>query len=260
MTDGRKNPNDPSEEDWAMSESESNLHKEDLDTEQPPEDVNENVSSLYDPLDTGDLEGWDISAEDAAPIDFEPSADQQQQEHDPLQDTIRTPQNNIEIISPEKPPVQQESWEVKSPPPQDGWQMPQPEFRCSDGKPIQKANEGFSFQAAAAASPPQEVDENLSQIYSPPETVEVFDEDSEEDELSILDDEDEIFDTEDFEEISETESEIEEKPGEVPVKKAKGKTFAVLAIGFLLVSLILLGILGVAYFYYFDKLNAIFGN
>lgn len=253
MTDGRNNTNDSSEEDWAMSEPDSKINGEKLKTEQPTEEVNENVSSLYDPLDTGDLEGWDTIAEEAPPVVESP------QEHNQYPSDIRTSHNAIEIIKPEKPSAHQESWEVKSPP-QDDWQMPQPEFRCSDGKPIQKASEGFSFQAAAAASPPQEVDENLSQIYSPPETVESFDEDSEEDELSILDDEDETFDTGDFEEISEPESEIEEVLSEVPVKKTKGKTFAVLTIGFLLISFILLGILGVAYFYYFDKLNAIFGN
>jgi hypothetical protein len=257
MTDGRKNPDETSEEDWAMSESESDLKEQDLEIEQQSEDVNENVSSLYDPLDTGDLEGWDISAEDAAPVDYEPSVDQPPQENDPFIDSFRTPGNTIEIIKPEKPTVNQESWEVKSPPPQDEWQMPQPVFRSSEGKTILNVSEKSSVQAAAANQVP-EVDEKLSHIYAPPDTVEVINEDPEDNEISSLDDED--FETDDFEDISEPETVYEEDLKEVPVKKAKGKTFAVLAIGFLLISLILLGILGVAYFYYFDTLNAIFGN
>jgi hypothetical protein len=268
MTDRRNNPNEPPDDDWAMSESESDLSKgDDLEIEFPAEEKEEeppeNVSNLYDPLETGDLEGWDISDEAEAPFAPEVPINQAPQGFNQSPPTFQTPQNTIEIIEPEKPHIPPDNWEMKSAPPQDGWKMPEPQFRTTGGRAKQVTAGDASAQVAESTGKSEETDEALSDIYLPPDTQDPFADISESPDLPSLDAESfttEDLKTEDLSEMKEAVTSFEEKPQGVPAKKGKRKAFIFFAIVFLLVSFFVIGLLGVAYFFYFDQLRGIFGN
>lgn len=251
MTDGRKNSNEASDDDWAMSEPAPELKGKDLETEAAEEPA-QNVSHLYDPLETDELEDWDLSSDNNpdAPVPAAPAAPQTPpaaaQTPPPTAD-LETPPNHVEIIKPEKAPPAQESWEMREGPalPASNWQMPDPEFRSSDGRPIQKTED----HAATAAAASQEVDEHLSEIYAPPETGDSFGDIAEEAEFSADGEED--FATEGLPDLPAPDTESPPPPAAtVPAQKSRGRAILFLLIGFLLLSVLLLAVLGGAYFYY----------
>lgn len=287
MTDRRNNSNDVSEDDWAMSEPEPELKGKELEISSPPEEVNENVSNLYDPLETDELKGWDISEEDTAdlpetaelpdtadlpdtaelsseptPEFSEPAPAEAPPEIDQTPRSFQPSPNSIEIIKPEKPVDSGDNWEMKAAPPQDGWKMPEPEFRHSEGKPLQQNAEETPAQTVVAASPQEQQEvETLSEIYAPPDTEESSAEISESAEPEFLEDEsdfseeiDEIFESDSFDDQTEEQIELEETPPQqketAPPKKNKGRILIFVLLGLLGISVLLLVILGAAYLYY----------
>lgn len=281
MTDRRKNSNDVSDDDWAMSEPKPELEGKELEITSPLEDVNENVSNLYDPLETDELKGWDIADEDAElpetaelpdtadlspkpmPKFSEPASAEKPPETDQTPRSFQPSSNSIEIIKPEKSSNSGDSWEMKAAPPQDGWNMPEPEFRRSEGKPLQKSEQEISAQATAAAMSPQEQEEvdTLSGIYAPPDTEDASDEISEpvetefsEDESEFSEEQNETFESENFEDQTEEQIELEETPQQqaenASLKKTKSRIFIFVLLGLLGIAVLLLVILGAAYIYY----------
>lgn len=173
MTNGENNPNDLPDEDWAMSEPEKPVKKE-----IPVRQIDENVAKLYAPLDTGDLEGWDISLSDADPAAAPPSPpapDKPSPGINQMPTEFQVPQHSFEILKPAAPPrsAAAEDWGMSPAnlPSPDGWKMPEPIFRVSPGRSLKdsgkppKATESPQFAD-------QPVEENLSDIYAPPDTQE----------------------------------------------------------------------------------------
>jgi hypothetical protein len=165
MTNGPNNPNNLPEDDWAMSEPEIPIKKE-----IQPKPIDEKAASLYAPPDTGDLDGWDIGTQDndlsdgevvAPPPNFsEPTA-------------FTPPQKAVEILKPVPPPkIKDEDWGIAPTSQNDGWKMPEPTFRVTEGEILTKVRRSSSKSNNTAPTPTNSEQENLPDIYAPPDTQE----------------------------------------------------------------------------------------
>ncbi len=171
MTNGQNNPNDLPEEDWAMSEPDIPLKKE-----MPAPPIDEKAASLYAPLDTSDLEGWDIGTQDDDLSDGEVVALPPPNSPPPnfSEPTAFTPpQKAFEILKPVVPPKSKaEDWGVAPTPQNDGWKMPEPTFRATEGEILTKVRRSSSKSNNAAPAQTAPEQENLPDIYAPPDTQE----------------------------------------------------------------------------------------
>ena len=238
MTDQKKNSDGPSDEDWAMSEPEIPV----MEASQADQESNA-VASLYDPLETGDLEGWDISAADVAmrsePTPGRESVDAPSPLEIPASDAAGSespfgfdvPRASFEILRPvAPPPADSEDWAVKQAQSEGSgdWKMPQPEFRVSAGRSAKDAEH-------PAAIADEQVAENLVEIYEPPDSQDVEERESDVFQAAVPESETE----EQFEYQVETLSPL--SAAEFPPTKKKsgsGKKWILISLGILAVGLI----------------------
>lgn len=164
MTDGDQNSNDFSDEDWAMSEPEIPLVKP-----KPATPVDEAAAKLYAPPESGDLDDWDITDER---VSNAPAAAGKPPQTPPAPDAFVPPPQSFEVLKPIAPVHSDGTDWGMSPPSSDGWKMPEPVFRVSDGEILTRLGKR---PASRKADPEPEINENLSGIYEPPPTEESSD-------------------------------------------------------------------------------------
>lgn len=161
MADEQNNPNDAPDEDWAMSEPELPVEEK---IEARKQD--ENVARLYDPLDTGELDDWDLPAPDdtsAESFHNDPESQSPPSEPENGPSVFIPPPNSFEVLKPELRSPSGEGWAV-SPPNADGWVMPEPIFRSSEGREL-----ATGIGKNAAHQPQSAAVENLPDLYLPPD-------------------------------------------------------------------------------------------
>ena len=244
MTDGQQNQDDLPEEDWAMSVPENPAQKE---PEAAP--IDEAAAKLYAPPDTGDLEGWDIGTDELKPIEEIAQHSHKPANQESFEDlSFVPPMHSFEIISPLQITERDENDWNASPPPSDGWKMPAPTFRASEGR-VFGTGKKQRFSNEGELRNPDPVPENLPDIYAPPDTEE-YKESTEE--LSFSEVPGGVPDEPGFEnDQSNLNSEVESLTSVAAVPAKKGKT------GFLMWGIIAIGLLAVilagavfAVFYY----------
>ncbi len=170
MTNGQNNPNDVPEEDWAMSEPEIPIKKE-----IPEKPIDEKAASLYAPPDTGDLEGWDIGTQDDDLSDGEISPPPLNSPPPNFSEptAFTPPQKAFEILKPVEPPkIKDDDWGISPTPQNDGWKMPEPTFRATEGEILTKVRRSSSKSNNAAPAQTAPEQEKLPDIYAPPDTQE----------------------------------------------------------------------------------------
>ncbi|MEZ5428857.1 MAG: hypothetical protein R2747_21610 [Pyrinomonadaceae bacterium] len=162
--------------------------------------ADEKVASLYDPLETGDLEGWDISPEDSAPPAGPPEPTPEPPEPPDLTQAptdFQVPQHSFEILKPAAAPKSSgDDWGMAgtAPPIQDGWKMPEPVFRVSEGRSFKTAKK-IPEQSVAPDFQEQPSVGNLPGIYAPPDTEDIVEPITEDFSASAPDTEEyEVFD------------------------------------------------------------------
>ncbi|MCW5959886.1 MAG: hypothetical protein KIS76_06965 [Pyrinomonadaceae bacterium] len=164
MTDGNQNPNDLPEEDWAMSEPEIPLVKP-----KPAAPIDEAAAKLYAPPDTGELDDWDIAGEE---LSSEPAPTGKPTPDESAPGSFVPPPQSFEVLKPISPVQSGRSDWGMNPPRSDGWKMPEPVFRVTDGEILTRLGKRSGKQDHL---PAQEINENLSEIYEPPPTEESSD-------------------------------------------------------------------------------------
>lgn len=244
MIDEPDNPDELPVDDWAMSEPEVPT---DLESEMKP--VDEAAAKLYSPPDTGDLKDWDIATKDLgliespeeSPATAAPSAFDGPGPYEP-------PHLTFEIL---KPLVIENDiapdWGMDQTA-GDGWKMPDPVFRKSDG------NSSLGKRAGAASETLEDPEseqnpENLSDIYSPPEKDEFTENEnafaSEEMQISLVDEADPVVVTEDLPELATATFSVTETK---PRRKRWSILLWIVIIGLLLFTTLAIGVF--VFFYY----------
>ncbi len=166
MTNGQNNPNDMPDEDWAMSEPEIPVKKE---IQAKP--IDEQAASLYAPPETGDLAEWDIGVEDVSAPE-EPTPPPPQEFTEPT--AFTPPPQSFEVLKPVTPPKSKgDDWEMdKANSKNDGWKMPEPTFRATEGEILTKIRKSSPKSNPAESVESDQTQENLPDIYAPPDTEE----------------------------------------------------------------------------------------
>lgn len=250
MTDGLNNPNELSDDDWAMSEHEVPVKKE-----SQPKPIDEKAASLYAPPDTGDLEDWDLSTDNAPSAGAAPPPPPNAPPQAFAEPTAFTPpQKAFEILKPVAPPrFKDEDWGIAPKIKNDGWKMPEPIFRVTEGEILTKVRRSSpkSNNTARTAAAPQTVSaptaqeqERLPDIYAPPDTLE-----SDSEDFHISDTQEEISELKDLNQATPAVgSGAEQKP-------AKSKKFLFVILGLLFAGIVVVIGLAAVFGFMFYKSN-----
>ncbi len=192
MTNGQNNPNAIPDDDWAMSEPEVPIEK--VPQAKP---IDESAAKLYAPPDTGDLEGWDINTQELVPPpEPEPPPVKPAPQNFSEPAAFTPPEPSFEIVKPiVSAASRSDDWGMNDPPKNDGWKMPEPVFRVTSGEILTKVRRSTGTKPA---SMPEPVNENIAEIYSPPDT-EDFVNDSEDYELAEITEEIDLAESAEFE-------------------------------------------------------------
>jgi hypothetical protein len=253
MTNGQNNPNDMPDEEWAMSEPEIPVKKE---IQAKP--IDEQAASLYAPPETGDLEEWDIATEDESSQDessfdgaitLPPPTSPPQGFTEPT--AFTPPPQSFEVLKPIAPPkFKGEDWEMeKANSKNDGWKMPEPTFRATEGEILTKIRRSSSKSEPAESVESAQVQENLPDIYAPPDTEEVFESITED--FDSPETQEEISEEMDFSNAVQAENNISQETPAQAADPAKNKKWSFLIWGLLLGGLLVIVLLAVGVGFYF---------
>lgn len=252
MTDGLNNPNELPDEDWAMNTPEVPIKKE--PQVQP---IDEKAASLYAPPDTGDLEGWDINSQESNLSEItpppEPPVNPPPQQFS-APSAFTPPQQSFEVLKPVATPKIKDDWGMGHSNKNDGWKMPEPTFRATEGEILTKVRgkSSASSNNPAIALTDQEK-ESLPDIYSPPDTQEESSEPITED-FSVPDTQEEIsFQADLANQMPQAPTFQQATVNSAEPKKSKSWLFII--VGLFLAGLLIVLILAVVFGFFFYKAN-----